>query len=144
MIPYRGTWSECLKAPWRRREIATARARWNEHQAELQEVYFSQAGSAGTPRGLHWRKIEWPGTMQLARERSTGLLTAFVGVVVHFEPVEGGEMEGVEAATLPRDATAVFHFRRGRWGTGGRTLFNMTPEEALVRLANQFEAVEER
>jgi hypothetical protein len=40
-----------------------------------------------------------------------------------------------------RDAAAVFHYRAGRWGTGGRALFNMDPHEAVVRLQGQFEPV---
>jgi len=77
----------------------------------------------------------------LARERATGLLTAFAGVVVRFEAVEGGDMEEVEAVSLPRDAAAVFHYD-GAWGTGGRALFNMTPDEAIERLQDQFEPVD--
>ncbi|MDQ3332536.1 MAG: hypothetical protein M3552_18125 [Planctomycetota bacterium] len=79
--------------------------------------------------------------MRLSRERDSGLLTALVGLVVRFEPIPGGEMEGVEAASMPRDTTALFHYRKGRWGTGGRALFNMPPDEAVTRLANQFEPV---
>ena len=72
---------------------------------------------------------------------STGLLTAFVAVNIRFEAVEGGDMEDVEAVATVRDAAALFHYNRGRWGTGGRALFNMNPEDALNRLEGQFEAV---
>lgn len=39
-------------------------------------------------------------------------------------------MEDVEAVSMIRAATAVFHCKQGRWGTGGRILFNMSPEVA--------------
>ncbi len=65
-------------------------------------------------------------------------------MTVHFEPIPGGGMEEVSAARLPRSAAALFHHRpsawwafwsAGRWGTGGRVLFNHTPEAAAERIA---------
>ena len=50
-------------------------------------------------------------------------------------------MEGVEAATEPRQATAVMHFRRGAWVSDGRTLFNMTPADALRLHAREYSLV---
>ena len=51
-------------------------------------------------------------------------------------------MEDVEAVDTIRDATALFHYDpRGHWGTGGRALFNMDPDDALIRLEGQFEPV---
>jgi hypothetical protein len=50
-------------------------------------------------------------------------------------------MEDVEAVSTIRDAAAVFHFRAGQWGTGGKALFNMNPEDAITRLQGQFEPV---
>jgi hypothetical protein len=127
--------------PWRRREVRAAAARWHEEESALKGQFLTLARSAGKPRGLQWSECEWTEAILFARERETGLLTALVGLVVRFEPIAGGEMEGVEAASLPRDTTALFHYRKGRWGTGGRALFNMSPDEALDRLAGQFERV---
>ena len=44
-------------------------------------------------------------------------------------------------ALLIRDAAAIFHFHNGRWGTGGRAMFNMDPHAAIERLAGQYEPV---
>jgi len=33
----------------------------------------------------------------------------------------------------------LFHFEQGGWGTGGKTLFNVGPDEALARFQAQFE-----
>jgi len=40
-----------------------------------------------------------------------------------------------------RDAAAIFHFQDGRWGTGGRAMFNMDPVDAIDRLSGQYEPV---
>jgi hypothetical protein len=127
--------------PWRRRTASIAAARWEDAEAELRARFLELARSAGKPRGMTWANCEWTGTLIFCRERNSGLLTAFAGLIVRFEAIAGGEMEGVEAASLPRDTTALFHYRKGRWGTGGRALFNMSPEVALDRLASQFEPV---
>jgi hypothetical protein len=50
-------------------------------------------------------------------------------------------MEGVEAVGMVRDAAALFHYHRGRWGTGGRALFNMNPSDALVHFKGQIEPI---
>ena len=50
-------------------------------------------------------------------------------------------MEDVAAVATVRDAAAVFHFHQGAWGTGGKALFNMNPQDALVKLVAQFEPV---
>jgi hypothetical protein len=121
--------------------VKNALDRWQQDESALKAQFLNLARSAGKPRGLRWSNCEWTPAFFLTRERETGLLTALVGLVVRFEPIEGGEMEGVEAASLPRDTTALFHYRRGRWGTGGRALFNMSPSEAIERLAGQFEPV---
>ena len=95
----------------------------------------------GKPRDLRWVECDWQDSVTFARERRSGLLTAFVAVNIRFEAVEGGDMEGIEAVGNIRDAAAVFHYERGRWGTGGRALFNMNANDALIRLESQFEPV---
>ncbi|MGC1272892.1 MAG: hypothetical protein WBC44_04235 [Planctomycetaceae bacterium] len=131
-----------LLRPMRRRAAEAAIAAWPSQRHDVESQFAVLAAAAGTPRGLLWNDCEWNGQTRFARERASGLLTAFEAVVVRFEAVEGGEMEGVAAVSLPRDATAVFHFRQGRWGTGGRTLFNMTPDETLERFVDQFEPID--
>lgn len=134
--------SACTR-PWRRREEQTAIDRWQAKEHVLKTQFLTLARTAGKPRGLQWAACEWTEAIVIARERETGLLTALVGLVVRFEAIAGGEMEGVEAASMPRDTTALFHYRKGRWGTGGRALFNMSPRDALERLAGQFDLVKD-
>ena len=79
--------------------------------------------------------------MTFARACDTGLLTAFVGVNIRFEAIEGGDMEEVAHVGTLREAAAVFHFQNGRWCTGGKALMNLNPADALIRLAGQFDPV---
>jgi len=124
----------------RRQEHAIGLFRLQREQLEAQ--FFHRAGSLGKPRGLRWLECDWQNDVTFGRDVKTGMMTAFVGVNIRFEAVEGGDMEGVEAVSMVRDAAALFHFHRGRWGTGGRALFNMNPADALVRFKGQFEPIE--
>jgi hypothetical protein len=128
----------------RRRRLALQRAvREFRRQREMLEAkFFDLAASGGKPRGLRWVECDWQEAVTFARDVRTRLLTAFVSVEIHFEAVEGGDMEGVAAVSTIRDASAVFHYNAGRWGTGGKALFNMNPHEAVERLTGQFERVE--
>lgn len=127
---------------WQRaREVRQAIDRFRIQREQLEAKFFDLASAQGKPRGLRWIDCEWGNSVTFARDLTSGLLTAFVGVNIRFEAIEGGEMEGVDAVSTVRDAAAVFHYNRGRWGTGGRPLFNMNPEDAISRLQGQFEAV---
>lgn len=131
--------------PWRQRrqaaEVRRALELFRFQREMLEARFFDIASSLGKPRGLRWIECDWQDQVTFARDLQSGLLTAFVAVNIRFEAIEGGDMEGVAAVGNIRDAAALFHYRRGRWGTGGRALFNMDPHVALVRLHGQFEPV---
>src|SRR4051794_40725874 len=116
-----------------------ARADFLARRAELEDEFFRAASASGKPRGLRWKAIDWGTAVEMAREKATRTLTALVEITVHFEAVEGGEMEGVEAVSLPRNASAVFFHQGGAWRTQGKAVFNMGPAEALAHFANQYE-----
>ena len=103
----------------------------------LRPQFAELARRQAAVRGILWSPIEWGTEVVFARDRVSGLLTAMVGFTVHFEADE--LLEDNEMAPVPREATAIFHYQRGVWGTGGKTLFNMSPELALARLGDQFE-----
>lgn len=107
----------------------------------LEAKFVELAAARGIPRGLLWVRCDWKPEVSFARDLELGLLTAFVGVQIYFEAIEGGEMEEVEAVGHFREASAVFHYQHGVWGTGGKALFNMGPAEAVTRLAGQYESV---
>jgi hypothetical protein len=125
---------------WRdRREAERGRRDFRRQREVLEAKFFDLAAARGKPRGLRWVDCDWLETVTFARDKQTGLLTAFVAVNISFEAIEGGDMEDVAAVSNIRDAAAVFHYQKGNWGTGGRALFNMNPNDALDRLQGQFE-----
>jgi hypothetical protein len=130
-----------VRAWWRAREERQALSAFRMQREQLEARFFDIAASLGKPRGLRWLECDWQNDVTFARTVGSGLLTAFAAVNIRFEALEGGDMEEVEAVGTIRDAAAVFHYRRGRWGTGGRALFNMNPRDAIVRLEGQFEPV---
>ena len=128
---------------WReRREADRGRREFRRQREVLEAKFFDLAAASGKPRGLRWVDCDWLETVTFARDRQTGLLTAFVAVNISFEAIEGGDMEDVSAVSNIRDAAAVFHYQKGNWGTGGRALFNMNPHDALDRLQGQFEPLQ--
>ena len=120
------------------REVRRAIEQFRIERERLEARFFDLASVAGKPRGLRWLDCDWQSDVAFARDVRTGLLTAFVAVNIRFEAVEGGDMEDVAAVGTVRDASAVFHYNRGVWGTGGRALFNMNPRDAVDRLKGQF------
>ena len=125
----------------RAREVKQAVRLFRLQREQLEAKFFDLASMQGKPRGLRWLDCEWHDEVTYARDLNSGLLTAFVAVNISFEALEGSDMEEVEAVGTIREAAALFHFNSGRWGTGGRPLFNMNPEDAVVRLQGQFEPV---
>ena len=124
-----------------KREAARAFEIFRAHREQLEAKFFDMASRLGKPRGVRWLACDWQDEVSCGRDRKTGMLTAFVGVNLRFEAIEGSDMEDVEAVGSLRDAAALFHFQNGQWGTGGRALFNMNPSFALERLADQYEVV---
>lgn len=126
-------------AKWmKRREVARASKEFKLQREGLEAKFFEIASCSGKPRGLRWVRCDWQPAYSLAREARSGLLTAFVSIELHFEAIEGGDMEEVAAVGTVRDACAVFHYQHGQWGTGGKALFNMNATDAVERLAGQF------
>lgn len=125
----------------RQAETDNAMKQFRMQREQLEAKFYDLARVSGKPRGLKWLDGDWQSDVTFARACDTGLLTAFVGLQIRFEAIEGSDMEGVAAVDTVRDAAAVFHYQRGRWGTGGRVLMNMNPSEAVTRLAGQFSPV---
>lgn len=128
-----------LARRWERRQIRRAIRDFRFRREMLEARFLDLARAQGKPRGLNWLDCDWLDSATFAKDKSTGLVTAFVGINVRFEAIEGGDMEDVAAVGTARDAVALFHYQAGAWGTGGRALFNMNPEDAVQRLVNQYE-----
>jgi hypothetical protein len=125
-----------------KREAEIAIRTFRIQREQLEAKFFDVASRLGKPRDLRWLDCDWLERVTFGREVESGLLTAFVAINIRFEAVEGGDMEDVEAVGMVRDAAAMFHYRNGSWGTGGRALFNMNPADALERLNDQYEPIE--
>lgn len=125
-----------------RREILRAKHDFKLRREALEAKFLDLAMALGKPRGLRWKTCDWKEPVHFARDRETGLLTAFASVEISFEAIAGGDMEDVAAVGDLRDASAVFHYQNGNWGTGGRALFNMSPQLAVEKLQSQYEPVD--
>jgi hypothetical protein len=130
-----------LAAWWQRYDARRAMRLFHRRREMLEAKFFDMAQSGGKPRGLRWLDCDWFDNVTFARDKNSGLLTAFVGINIRFEAIEGGDMEGLAAVDTVRDAVALFHFHQGSWGTGGKALFNMNPQDALEKLVAQFEPI---
>lgn len=119
--------------------VERARRLFPQQRERLELQFFQAAVASGKPRGLRWKAIDWEPGVEFARERESGLLAALVGATIQFEAVEGSDMEGLPAVGNLRNASAVFFFHRDRWHTTGKTVFNLNPDEALMRFKNQYE-----
>ncbi|MEZ6055682.1 MAG: hypothetical protein R3C01_03165 [Planctomycetaceae bacterium] len=122
----------------RRRESERAKGAFRLQREMMEARFFDMAAASGKPRGVRWIQCDWQPSVTFARERATGLITAFASVNVSFEAIEGSDMEEVEHVGLLRDGCALFHYQQGQWGTGGRVLFNMNPDDALTLFADQY------
>jgi hypothetical protein len=124
---------------WLRRHIRQAREQFFAQRQVLTEQFLEAAGATGKPRGLRWVACDWADEIAFARDRQTGQLAALVAVLIRFEAIEGGDMEGVAAVGNIRNASAVFFYKGGSWRTVGRAIFNLDPGEALDQLKDQYE-----
>ena len=123
------------------RELQAERAResFRLQRERLQDIFLKAAASTGKPRGLHWISCNFMAEITLLRDRRTRRLVGFVPATITFEPVAGSDMEGLPAAKEPRFATAVLHFRHGQWGSDGRTIFNVSPQDAVPLFAREYQ-----
>lgn len=131
-------------AGWmKQREAQHAVSTFRLQRESLEARFFQLASQTGKPRGLRWVRCDWLPDVAFAREHQSGMLTAFVSIELHFEAIEGGDMEEVAAVSTVRDACAMFHYQYGHWGTGGKALFNMNAGDAIERLQGVFTPVGE-
>jgi hypothetical protein len=121
-----------------------ARESFHLQRERLHQQFFHAAAVSGLPRGLRWKSCEWEPLTEFARDRRSGQIVAFAAVTIHFEAIEGGDMEGLPAVSLPRNASALFSFYRGHWHTSGQAIYNKNPDEAVDHFHNQYERLGSR
>lgn len=123
---------------WREVELEKAKQQFTRQREHLEAKFFQLAAASGKPKGLRWKHCDFHSTHCFARDVRTARISAFVEVTIRFEAIPGGGMEDVQAVGNLRHASAVFHYLRGRWGTAGKAIFNLTPVEAVEHLSEQF------
>jgi hypothetical protein len=125
-------WQPRRRAGRHEKALARARREFHLRREQLEAKFLTRAGESGKPRGLRWVDCDFDNDVTYARDKRSGQLSAFVGVTISFEAIEGGGMEEVEAVSNLRAATAVFSFDEKRqWYTEGRAIFNLNPAEAI-------------
>lgn len=134
-----GVWIMIIAHLWRLSNQKKAPGLFETQRKELQKRFFAMASASGKPRGLRWKECVWEDWVEFVRHRKTGELAALVSLTIHFEAVEGSDMEGLPAVGLPRNASAVFFFHHGRWDTLGKVVFNHNPDEAVEHFREQYE-----
>ena len=100
-------------------------------QRERLEAKFVQLGMIpAKPDAPRWTGCDFDDDVAYARNRTTGELTAFVGVTIEIDDADDS-CGAKDAVGNLRAATAIFRFDRDHWETEGRALFNLTPVEAI-------------
>ncbi len=126
----------------RQRQLLDAQQQFHRMREQLEAKFLTKASACGKPRGLRWTDCEFENDVTYARDRQSGVLSAFVAVSIKFEAIAGGGMEEVEAVDNAKYATAVFYFDpKHRWLTEGRAIFNLNPHEAVRRFEATLEPI---
>jgi hypothetical protein len=123
--------------------VAQVRSQFQQQRIALQAAFFEAAARCGKPRGLRWKGCEWSDLIAWVRDKGSGQILALVGVTISFEAIEGSDMEGVEAVGNLRNASAVFFYQNGTWQTVGRVIFNLNPDEAVLRFQEGYTSLSE-
>jgi len=133
---------------WRPLRLASQEARFAEarryfhiQREHLEARFVTLAAEKARPHGPHWDDCEFEDDVAYVRDRSTGELSAFVGVAVATDepPSSTGGM-GDLIGNL-RAGTAIFRFHRGHWETDGGAILNLSPTEAIRFYQNRLEMV---
>lgn len=79
--------------------------------------------NSGRPKGLKWLICRPTGVVVWSADSRM----VFAGYEIRFEPIPGSEMEGIDAATIPRPVTVVFERSGRNWRMTRPPIFNLSP-----------------
>ncbi len=122
-------------------QVERAREMFKLQRERLEAQFHRAAAGSGKLRGLRWQECQWGPAVEFVRDRQTRQLAALVALTIRFEAIEGSDMEGLPAVGNLRNASGVFFFQAGQWGTVGRAIFNMNPDEAANHFSQQYEKI---
>lgn len=132
-----------IRGAVREARFAQDRRDFHRQRERLEARYLHLAANSGRAPHLRWSDCEFSNDVTYARDKRSGRLCAFVAVTIACDqPASGGlldlSLEEFGAVANVRAATAVFHYEKGRWHTLGRTVFHLSPDEALARYKDVF------
>ncbi len=78
---------------WQRGQQNMALDLFRMQREQLEAKFFDLARGRGIPRDLRWVECDWLDEVTFGRAIDDGMLTAFAGVNIRFEAIEGGDME---------------------------------------------------
>lgn len=137
-----GVWAYFpVRAAWERMRLAEARRNFHRQRERLEARFVQLGMSPSRPEAARWTDCEFEDEVAYARNRTTGELSAFVGVTIEMEDVGRHPPAGGDAVSNLRAATAVFRFDGKQWETDGRAIFNLTPTEAIRHYHRDLELV---
>ena len=104
----------------------------------LEATFFKICSESGRPRGLRWKTCDFESSKLFVVENNSLNLHALVPVVISFEAIEGGPMEDMEAVSNLRVGSALFVHTGDNWATRGDVIYNLSPDEAFQRYAQNY------
>ena len=90
-----------VRTALRESQFARLRKDFHHKRERLEAKFYDLASHSGKPRGLEWTSCDFDDDVVYARDRSSGQLSAFVGVTISFDAIEGGGMEDCLLYTSP-------------------------------------------
>jgi hypothetical protein len=135
----------CLIAAWLllrrpvrqfREDLHVDRARelFRLQREGLEARFLSALAKIDPLERVRWEDAHWHDAVIWARDRQSRAFLALIGV--HFDSTSFDDLGDPE----PRNATALFEFRKGRWFAEGKRLDELRPDEAVLR-GHRFEPV---
>jgi hypothetical protein len=96
------------------------------------QMILEAGNQSGRPKGLIWSRCQ-PNGVTVASAKG---LTLYAPYEIQFSTIPGSDMDGIEAATIPRPVVVVFHRHGKSWRIARPPVFNFTPDH-LCALEDQ-------
>jgi hypothetical protein len=109
------------------RDFSKARDLFRLQREGLEARFLASLGRLDPIERLRGEDAHWHDDVVWARDRQSRRLLALVGVHFDADPITSFPDEP------PRQATALFEFRKGRWNADGRHIDEIRPDEAFLR-----------
>jgi hypothetical protein len=114
--------------------VERARELFRMQREGLEARFVSALTKLDPVEGIRWEEAHWHNEVLWARDCQSRSLLALIGV--HFDTASFDEL----GEPHPKNATALFEYRKGRWYSEGKRLDELRPDEAVLR-GHRFEPV---